>query len=357
MSLQVGIVGLPNVGKSTLFQALTKKQVDTSNYPFATIDPNVGVVAVPDHRIEELARIAKSKERVPTTVEFVDIAGLVKGAHQGEGLGNKFLSNIREVDAIVEVIRQFKDPNVTHVAGSIDPTSDAETVNLELIFADLAVVTKRHETASRQLKAGTDRSLQIHLSALTKIQAALEAGQAARTVTLTEDEHKTVRDMNLLTAKPILYVLNIGEDELAHPPTVKLDGRIVPLCVKIEAELVELSREDAVTFMNELKLRETGLDALVRAAYETLELITFFTAGPKETRAWTVRRGAKAPQAAGVIHTDFERGFIRAEVIGWQQFVADGGDVRAKELGHVRLEGKDYVVQDGDVVHFHFNAA
>lgn len=354
MSLQVGIVGLPNVGKSTLFQALTKKRVDTSNYPFATIDPNVGVVPVPDPRLDELARVAKSKEIIPTTVEFVDIAGLVKGAHKGEGLGNQFLSNIREVDAVVEVVRQFKDPNVTHVSGTINPKEDAETVNLELVFADLGVVAKRHESVSRQLKAGTDRALQLHLSALTKLKNALDAGKAARTVELSDEEGDAVKDLNLLTAKPILYVLNIGEDDIAKPPSVSFDGRVIPLCVKVESELAELSRDDAATFMQDLGLREAGLDVLIRAAYETLDLITFFTAGPKETRAWTVRRGAKAPRAAGVIHTDFEKGFIRAEIINWKQFIEDGGDVKAKELGHVRLEGKDYVVQDGDVVHFHF---
>lgn len=354
MSLQVGIIGLPNVGKSTLFQALTKKKVDTSNYPFATIDPNVGVVPVPDPRLEALAKIALSKEIIPTTIEFVDIAGLVKGAHEGEGLGNQFLSNIRETDAIVEVVRQFIDPNVTHVAGAIDPKGDSETINLELVFADLGIVAKRYESVERQTKAGSDRKLQLQLSALAKLKTALEKGTTARSVNLTDDERLEVRDMNLLTSKPILYVLNIGEQDIKHPPTVSLDASIIPLCAKVESELVELSQSDAATFMEELGLKEPGLDKLINAAYEALDLITFFTAGPKETRAWTVKKGAKAPKAAGVIHTDFEKGFIRAEIINWKQFVDDGGDVKAKEFGHVRLEGKDYVVQDGDVVHFHF---
>ncbi len=358
MALQVGIVGLPNVGKSTLFQALTKKRVDTSNYPFATIDPNVGVVAVPDRRIEELARVAKSKERVPTTVEFVDIAGLVKDAHKGEGLGNKFLSNIREVDAIVEVVRQFKDPNVTHVAGAINPKEDVETVNLELIFSDLAIVSKRHENVTRQLKAGTNRQLELQIAAITKLKDALEAGQPARSVQLTDDERAEVKDMNLLTAKPILYVLNVGEQQ--SPPSQGgvggggIYGTVVPLSVKIESELSELSAEETKTFMADLGMKESGLDQLIKAAYETLDLITFFTAGPKETRAWTTKRGTKAPQAAGVIHTDFEKGFIRAEVINWKDFVDLGGDVKAKEAGKVRMEGKEYVIQDGDIVHFHF---
>lgn len=354
MSLQVGIVGLPNVGKSTLFQALTKKKVDTSNYPFATIDPNVGVVPVPDARLKALAKVAKSKEIIPTTIEFLDIAGLVRGASQGEGLGNKFLTNIRETDAIVEVVRQFADPNVIHVNGKVDPADDVDTINLELIYADLAVVEKRHETAARAAKAGLDRGQKLTLEALSKLKAALENGTPARDVALTDDERLAVRDMNLLTLKPILYVLNVSEDQITAPPTVKLAGNVVPLCAKIESELAELPPEDAATFMKDLHMTESGLDRLIKAAYETLGLITFFTAGPKETRAWTTRQGAKAPQAAGVIHTDFEKGFIRAEIIGWKQFVDDDGDVKAKELGHVRLEGKDYVVQDGDVVHFHF---
>lgn len=354
MSLQVGIVGLPNVGKSTLFQALTKKTVDTSNYPFATIDPNVGVVAVPDTRLEALAKVAQSKEIIPTTIEFVDIAGLVKGASQGEGLGNKFLTNIRETDAIVEVVRHFADPNVIHVNGKVNPTDDVDTINLELVYADLAIVEKRHETAARAAKAGLDRTQKMTLDALTKLKTALEQGTPAREVVLTDDERVLVRDLNLLTAKPILYVLNVGEHEVAAPPALTLKGNVVPLCVKIESELAELSPEDAATFMNDLGMTQSGLDRLITAAYETLGLITFFTAGPKETRAWTTRSGAKAPQAAGVIHTDFEKGFIRAEIINWKQFVDDGGDVKAKELGHVRLEGKDYTVQDGDVVHFHF---
>lgn len=354
MSLRVGIVGLPNVGKSTLFQALTKKQVDTSNYPFATIDPNVGVVAVPDDRLAPLAKVALSKEINPATVEFVDIAGLVKGASQGEGLGNKFLTNIRETDAIVEVVRQFTDPNVIHVNGKVDPTDDVDTINLELIYADLAVVEKRHDTATRALKAGLNREQKLTLEALTKIKTALEQGQPARTIALSDDERLAVRDLNLLTAKPILYVLNIDESQLSDPPKLQLDGQVVPLCVKVESELAELPAADAAVFMQDLGLKEPGLHALIRAAYETLGLISFFTAGPKETRAWTIPAGSKAPQAAGVIHTDFEQGFIRAEIIGWKDFVDLGGDVKAKEFGKVRMEGKDYVIQNGDVVHFHF---
>lgn len=354
MSLHIGIVGLPNVGKSTLFQALTKKKVDTSNYPFATIDPNVGVVAVPDDRLEALARVALSKEIIPTTVEFVDIAGLVKGAHQGEGLGNQFLSNIREVDAIVEVVRAFEDPNVIHVAGRIAPAEDVETINIELIFSDLAIISKRHESVSRQLKAGTTTDTELQLNALTKLKDALEAGKPARSVALTDNERIHVKDLNLLTAKPMLYVLNVGENQLNTPPTLNLDDQIVPLSVKIEAELSELPAADATTFLVDLGIPEPGLDRLIRAAYKTLNLLTFFTAGPKETRAWTARYGTKAPQAAGVIHSDFEKGFIRAEVINWKAYVDAGGEVHAKELGKVRLEGKDYVMQDGDVVHFHF---
>ncbi len=354
MALQVGIVGLPNVGKSTLFQALTKNKVDTSNYPFATIDPNVGVVPVPDARLEALAKVALSKEIIPATVEFVDIAGLVKGASQGEGLGNKFLTNIRDTDAIVEVVRQFEDPNVIHVNGKVDPADDVDTINLELIYADLAVVEKRHETAARAAKAGLSREQQYALDTLAKLKAALGQGTPARDVVLTDDEKAAVRDLNLLTSKPILYVLNVSESQITLPPTINLKGDVVPLCVKIESELAELTPEDAATFMKDLGMKESGLDRLIKAAYETLGLITFFTAGPKETRAWTTKKDTKAPQAAGVIHTDFEKGFIRAEIINWKQYVDDNGDVKAKELGHVRLEGKDYVVQDGDVVHFHF---
>ncbi|OGY54938.1 MAG: redox-regulated ATPase YchF [Candidatus Buchananbacteria bacterium RIFCSPLOWO2_01_FULL_46_12] len=371
MSFSIGIVGLPNVGKSTLFKALTKKQVDVANYPFCTIDPNIGVVAVPDERLDKMAEVSKSEKIVPTTIEFVDIAGLVKDAHKGEGLGNQFLSHIREVDAIAQVIRKFSDSNVVHVSGKIDPQSDKETINLELIFADLQTIDKRHQSLAR-LTHGQDKEAVKALAVIDKIKAALDQGQLAKTVELTVEEETYIKDLSLLTKKPMLYVLNVDESDEAlaqadesdvtstttdkdNPSAERQEGDYIPISAKIEAELSELPAEDAKQYLKELGLKESGLDKLITASYKLLDLITFFTSGPKETKAWTIKRNSKAPQAAGVIHTDFEKGFIRAEVINWQDFVDCGGDVPAKEKGLVRLEGKEYLTQDGDVVHFRFS--
>ena len=348
MSFSIGIVGLPNVGKSTLFKALTKKQVDASNYPFCTIDPNIGTVAVPDERLEQLAQDSRSEKIVPTTIEFVDIAGLVKDAHKGEGLGNKFLSHIREVNAIAQVVRKFSDPNVVHVVGKIDPASDRETINLELIFSDLETVKKRQEKLTK-LAHGQDKEAIKALAVVTKIQPALETGQPARAIVLGPEEENYIKDLNLLTRKPMLYILNVDEDKIYQ------ETDYIPISAKIEAELADLPPAEAKTYLKELGLEESGLDKLIKAAYDTLQLINFFTAGPKESKAWTVKKGAKAPQAAGVIHTDFEKGFIRAEVINWQDLVQAGGEVAAKEKGLIRLEGKDYAIQDGDVCHFRLN--
>ncbi len=354
MSLQIGIVGLPNVGKSSLFNALTKKQVDASNYPFCTIDPNVGVVKVPDERLETLARLSNSKEIIPTIVEFVDIAGLVKNAHKGEGLGNQFLSHIREVDAICEVLRAFPDPNVLHVEGSVDPARDRETIHLELAMADLATVAKRIASIEGSAHAGIKDARDL-LAVYEKCKRALDQGNWVNEAHLNDEEQEKIKDLNLLTVKPLLFVLNITEQNTptASPPTMGEHERegVIAMDVKKEADLAELSDDD----LKELGLVRTGLFRLIHAAYETLNLVTFFTTGPKETRAWTVRRGSKAPHAAGVIHSDFERGFIAAEVIAYEHFVQTGGEVKAKELGKIRLEGKEYIVQDGDVVHFRFS--
>ncbi len=354
MSLKVGIVGLPNVGKSTLFKAVTKKQVDCENFPFCTIEPNVGVVAVPDERLDRLTDISKSEKTIPATVDFVDIAGLVKGASEGEGLGNQFLSHIREVDAIVEVVRAFHNDDIIHVSGKIDPADDIDTINLELIYADLAVVEKRLESVRKSMKGEVTREMKLSLSALEKLYEALAAGRAAREVELSEDERHAVREMQLLTTKPLLYVVNLDEQQLKEG--YRLDSipaeLQVPLCVKLEEELASLPDEEVQEYLSELGLEMTGLDFLIQKSYELLGLITFLTSGEKESRAWTVRRGTKAPQAAGVIHTDFEKGFIRAEVIRYEDFVALGGEQGAKEAGKMRLEGKDYVIQDGDVCHF-----
>jgi len=348
MSFSIGIVGLPNVGKSTLFKALTKKQVDASNYPFCTIDPNVGVVAVPDERLEKLANISNSEKIVPTTIEFVDIAGLVKDAHKGEGLGNKFLANIREVDAIAQVVRKFSDKNVVHVDGKIDPESDKETINLELIFADLQTIDKRREKLIK-MAHGQDKEAKKTLEIVDRLKSALENGQLAKEIELKPEEEALIKDMNLLTKKPMLYILNVDEDKIFQ------ESDYIPISAKIESEIAELSPAEAHDYLKELGMETSGLDKLIQAAYRLLDLITFFTSGPKESKAWTVKNGSRAPQAAGVIHTDFEKGFIRAEIINWKNFVDVGGEIPAKEKGLIRLEGKEYVIQDGDTVHFRFS--
>jgi GTP-binding protein YchF len=348
MSFSIGIVGLPNVGKSTLFKALTKKQVDASNYPFCTIDPNVGVVAVPDERLEQLAKVSASKKIVPTTIEFVDIAGLVKGAHEGAGLGNKFLANIRETDAIIQVLRNFSDKNVVHVDGRVDAESDKETINLELIFADMQTLEKRVVSNEKSAR-GNDKDAIALRPILEKLKKGLEQGQLARAI-LNEEEIPLIKDLSLLTAKPMLYVMNVDEGDAA-----KDHGDYVAISAKIEAELSELPAEEAQVYLSDLGLEMSGLDKLIKKSYELLGLITFFTAGEMESKAWTIKKGFKAPHAAGVIHTDFEKGFIRAEVINWKDLVDAGGEATAKEKGLVRLEGREYVMIDGDTCHFLFN--
>ncbi len=351
MSFQIGIVGLPNVGKSTLFKALTKKTVDAANYPFCTIDPNVGVVAVPDERLDKLAALSHSKKITPTTIEFVDIAGLVKNAHKGEGLGNQFLANIREVDAILEVVREFKDANVIHVEGSVDSKRDQDIIHLELIMADLSTVEKRIKSVEHEIKSGDKDALKLH-HVLQIIKKTLEEGRLANELNLNPEEKKSIKELGLLTLKPIIYVKNIDENILPITSYQLPNTNYISINAKLEAELADLNPEELKEYLRELNITSTGLDKLIKSSYNILNLITFLTTGPDETRAWTITKGTKAPAAAAVIHTDFERGFIRAEVCNWQDYLKEGGEVGVKEKGLMRLEGKEYVVQDGDTIYF-----
>lgn len=365
MALSIGIVGLPNVGKSTLFKALTKKQVPAENFPFCTIDPNVGVVEVPDSRLASLAAMSQSAKIIPTAIEFVDIAGLVAGAHRGEGLGNKFLHHIREVDAICHVVRHFHDEQIVHVSGNVDAGRDVEIIHLELALADLEVASKRLDTLQKAMKGNADNKEQLRLKILLeRVVQRLEGGKPLRTLGLQEEEVNMLKTLNFLTLKPMLYVINVAEEELRSfsekKDIINFPGMaassIIPLCIRLEAELVDLSAEDARAYLHEVGVEFTGIERLIMAGYAILDLITFFTTGEKETRAWTIQRGATAPMAAGKIHSDFEKGFIVAETIAYEALLSCGSWQKARENGFVRTEGKEYIVQDGDVVVFRFHA-
>lgn len=365
MALTAGIVGLPNVGKSTLFNAITKAGAEAANYPFATIDPNVGMVEVPDWRLQRLTELVRPKKTVPTTFEFTDIAGIVRGASKGEGLGNQFLSHIRQVDAICHVVRCFDDDNITHVEGRVDPLADIDTINLELVLADLESVNKRYTRVAKIAKT-KDKDAVAELAVLDKIKPILEEGISARSIEFTDEEQRIVKSLFLLTTKPVLYVANVAEEDVADYETndyvnkvkefaASENAEVIVISARAEEEIAELEEEDKAEFLEALGIEESGLDQLIRAAYDLLGLATYFTAGEQEVRAWTFRKGIKAPQAAGIIHTDFERGFIRAETVSFEDLNQYGTMQAAKEAGRVRLEGKDYVVQDGDVMLFRFN--
>lgn len=363
MSLKIGIVGLPNVGKSTLFNALTRTSgAMAANYPFCTIDPNVGIVEVPDPRMDKLIEMVNPEKSIPAVVEFVDIAGLVKGASEGEGLGNKFLANIRQCDAIAQVLRFFEDPDITHVHGGVNPKLDMDVIQLELILADLDTVSRRLSDTEKKTKSGDKKAI-ADVAVYKKVKEGLEAEKLVINLGLDEDEQEVIRDLHLLTNKPFLYIANVKEDQVADFDSQKAKTDLVlsehqtilPISAKVEEDLVAFDEAEALAYLSDLGLKESGLNAVIRAAYKLLGLHTYFTAGPKEVRAWTVRIGAKAPEAAGVIHTDFERGFIKAETIAYADYVDAGGESGAKERGKMRMEGKEYIVKDGDVMHFKFN--
>ena len=365
MSLTAGIVGLPNVGKSTLFNAITQAGAESANYPFTTIDPNVGIVEVPDERLIHLTEVVKPKKTVPTAFEFTDIAGIVKGASKGEGLGNKFLSHIRQVDAICHVVRCFDDENITHVSGNVDPITDIEIINLELILADLESVNNRIDRVQRLVKQKDEAGIAEN-EVLQRIKEALEEETPVRALDFTEDQRKIVKQLHLLTSKPVLYAANISEDEVSDPDTNEYvkrvrafaseeNAEVIVICASIEKEIAELDQEEKEMFLEELGIKESGLDQLIKATYHLLGLATYFTAGEQEVRAWTFHKGIKAPQAAGIIHSDFERGFIRAETVSYDDLMSAGSMLKARENGRVRSEGKEYIVEDGDVILFRFN--